>query len=45
MLKQRLIKKAQNGISFSGFDEKWTKRNSDVYNKNKEKLKKWRKNE
>lgn len=36
MLKQRLIKKAQNGISFSGFDEKWTKRNSDVYNKNKD---------
>lgn len=36
MLKQRLIKKAQNGISFSGFDEKWTKRNSAVYNKNKD---------
>lgn len=36
MLKQRLIKKVQNGISFSGFDEKWTKRNSDVYNKNKD---------
>lgn len=35
-MKKTLIKKAESGIAFSGFDEKWGNRAKQVYNKNKD---------
>lgn len=35
-MKKHLIKKAEQGISFSGFDEKWGNRAREVYGKNKD---------
>lgn len=35
-MKKHLVKKAEEGISFSGFNEKWGKRARDVYSKNKD---------